>query len=312
MKELKNELTWSISRGQLFQECPRAYYYNYYASWGGWKQDAPDQAKLAYLLKNLQRLVLWAGSIVHETIKDALSLTAATGERIPLAKLQENAVIKMRNGWREALDKKWLVSPKRTNIFELYYGDGENYGECRHLPRETTDAIKQRVLDCMEGFFYSPAVKEIHQTPPSQWQPIDTLDSFELDGIKVWCAPDFAFQDAEGVFHILDWKTGEENVRTISQQLACYALFAMNKWNVSLERIRIQGVFLKDGGRVRTYDLNQESIDTVTKQIHDSYNAMREKLTDADANVAEEENFPRRLLESRCANCQFRRICLQG
>ncbi len=312
MKEIKNELTWSISRAQLFQECQRAYYYNYYASWGGWKKDAPADVRLAYLLKNLQRLVQWAGTIVHETIKEALANTAVHGEKLPLAKLQENAVQKMRNGWKEALDKEWISSPKKTNIFELYYGDGENYGACRRLPRETTDAIKQRVLDCMEGFFYSPAVREIYQTSPEQWLAIDALDSFQIDDIKVWCAPDFAFKDAAGLFHILDWKTGSENTRTISQQLACYALYSMKKWEIPLEQIRIQGVFLKDGGRVQNYQLNAETIEAVQKQIQDSYRSMQEKLSDVKENLAKEEDFPRRLVESRCENCPFRRICLQG
>jgi len=247
---------------------------------------------------------------VHETIKEALSRYRLSGERLTLQELQDAAVARMRGDWREALDKAWLTSPKKTNIFELYYGDGENYGECRRLPREVTDAAKSRVLDCMEGFFFSPVVREFLQLPPENWMSIDTLDSFQMDEIKIWCALDFAFRDAEGCFRILDWKTGAEHRATIAQQLACYALFAMRKWNVPLEKLRIQGVFLKDGGRVQSYELHEETIENARRQIRDSYAAMKAKLSNAEENLADKENFPRHLLESRCAACAFRRICL--
>ena len=48
--------SWSHSRRETFQECPRKYYYQYYASHNGWEADAPETARLAYRLKNLTTL----------------------------------------------------------------------------------------------------------------------------------------------------------------------------------------------------------------------------------------------------------------
>ncbi|MFC1976505.1 hypothetical protein ACFLXQ_08910, partial [Chloroflexota bacterium] len=70
---LKNEFSWSYSRAAKYKDCPRAYYYHYYAAWEGWQANAPAPVKRAYLLKNLTSLSRWAGNLVHESIKFALT-----------------------------------------------------------------------------------------------------------------------------------------------------------------------------------------------------------------------------------------------
>ena len=52
MTELTNEFSWSKSRDEIFQTCPRQYYFNYYGYWGGWQKDAPERIRQIYLLKN--------------------------------------------------------------------------------------------------------------------------------------------------------------------------------------------------------------------------------------------------------------------
>ena len=55
MADFKNEFSWSYSRDNLFQECKREYYYNYYGSWGGWEKNKADEiTRTLYVLKNLQ------------------------------------------------------------------------------------------------------------------------------------------------------------------------------------------------------------------------------------------------------------------
>ena len=108
MAIISNELTWSASRASMFQSCPRKYYYNYYGSWGGWDKKADEKTKLLYVLKNVKPMILWAGSIVHDTIKESLLAFMATGRRPDAATLQQNATLKMRAGWIECVNKEWL------------------------------------------------------------------------------------------------------------------------------------------------------------------------------------------------------------
>src|SRR4051794_15631349 len=69
---LTNDFSWSKSRHEKLSECLRAYYLYYYASWGGWDSEAPENARTLYVLKKLHNRYTWAGSIVHDTIREAL------------------------------------------------------------------------------------------------------------------------------------------------------------------------------------------------------------------------------------------------
>lgn len=313
MAKIENELTWSVSRAQLFQNCQRAYYYNYYASWGGWSKDASPETILAYQLKNLKPMILWAGGIVHETIKEALTQFASSGT-VPTAEaLQAAARAKMNAGWLECIHQEWKTLPsKKTNLFELYYGNPDEYGTCTKLPREQTDAIKQRVMDALDAFAHAPVLKTILATPTSNWKVIDELSNFFIGPIKVWCAVDFAYTDEDGVLHIIDWKTGNEHKATLRQQLACYALFACKIWDASLEKLTLQGVFLNDGGRLSTYPIAPDLLTSVTSQIEASYASMKSKLSDPEKNIAEIDSFPPSPSEYNCQTCPFRRLCIDN
>ena len=62
MRDLQNEFSWSKSRHEKFAECPRAYWFHYYGSWGGWDAAAPRDVRELYVLKNLSSRWQWAGS----------------------------------------------------------------------------------------------------------------------------------------------------------------------------------------------------------------------------------------------------------
>lgn len=302
-KQLSNDLTWSVSRAQLFQNCQRAYYFNYYGSWGGWDSAAPERTRQLYILKNIKPMVMWAGSIVHDLIKQALEQYSMTRVLPSTSDLQNQARRQLRQGWTESVSQAWRTAPKKTNLHELYYGNGKT------LPREDTDRIKARVYDSLEAFVNSATLKAILTVPFVQWKPIDILDSFQVEEYKVWCAVDFAYTDREGVLHIVDWKTGGENPVTLRQQLACYALYAMDKWKCPVEQLALHGVFLNDGGRRSDYPVDAALLISVKDQILLSVQAMRRKLRDPEQNLAEEEDFPLTENLNACESCVFCEAC---
>ena len=288
---------------QTFERCRRAYYYQYYGSWEGWYDDAPPDTRKLYLLKNLTTLPMWAGSIVHETIAGSLMEFARTGTAITVGQLQARARNCLRGGWVDAVTKKWVRKPKLTNLQELYYGNGKT------LPKEQTEDCRNRVYGCLQAFAESPLLREIQTVPSMDWKPIDKLDSFQVEDVKVWCAIDFSYTAPDGTLRILDWKTGKEKVKTIQTQLACYALFACERWFATLDKLRIAGVFLGENARVSTYPIAPELlIDTKEVILRDTVE-MRKPLTDVTANVAREEDFACCEDEWVCQRCSFREAC---
>ena len=303
MARLENELTWSVSRDQLFGDCQRAYYYQYYGSWGGWEDGAPAHVRQLYILKNIKTLPMWAGTIVHQTIAEALNRFAQKSAPIQAGELQARAQQKMRAGWVESVNRDWQRTPKKTNLHELYYGNGKN------LPREQTDRIRDRVNGGLAAFAGSDVLREILATPYVAWKPVDQLDSFLLNSLKVWCAIDFAYTDPAGGLRILDWKTGAEDKDALQTQLACYALYAADKWFARVENVRLLGVFLGDNARVSEYQVTPEIIVEAQDRILVSAAAMRAKLVDVRTNTAREEDFPVCANERICRYCNYREVC---
>jgi hypothetical protein len=303
-RKLVNELTWSVSRDSLFSTCQRAYYYNYYGSWGGWERGCDPATRKLYILKNITSLPMWAGSIVHDVIAEALRRHARNQSGVRAGELQARARQKLRGGWIEAVNQEWKTSPKKTNLLELYYGNGKS------LPREQTEACKARVNDCLASFAGSPVLAEILAASYLSWRPVDQLDSFLLGGdLKVWCAIDFAFTDPAGKLRIVDWKTGGEKPEALQLQLACYALYAMDQWHTPLESLDLCGVFLAEGARVSRYPINEPVLAEAKDRILSSAAGMRAPLADPTANRAEEEDFPVAEQDWPCRTCNFREVC---
>lgn len=315
-KELTNDLTWSVSRSRLFRTCQRAYYYQYYGAWGGWALDAPSQARLLYILKQMNSFPLWGGSIVHDVIRDCLKEFQATRVLPEVSALQEKARAKLNLGWKQSRNREWEKDPKHcTNLFEHYYAQ-----EGQQVSNEEIAALRSKVFDALESFRNCDVLAAIQNLDNSHWGTIDLLSSFivgELPAteiapalqLKVWCALDFSYMDNDGILHIVDWKTGNEHKEELRQQLACYALYAMQTHHIPLERLSLEGVILNDGGRISTYEIKNDAIIAAKDQILNSANAMRAKLRDQVNNIAEEDDFLCTTNPAFCATCPYRQVC---
>ncbi len=303
MADLVNEFSWSVSRQGLFDECRRAYYYNYYGAWSGWEAGAPARTRLLYRLKNLRSLDMWAGSIVHEVIAETLRRYALKPAPVTVAELQARARVKLRAGWTEAVNRDWERAPKKTNLDELYYGNG------RTLPPAQTERIRDKVNDCLAAFADSAVLRELLAVNYLNWKPVDKLDTFLVDAIKVWCAVDFAYTGDDGILHILDWKTGAEREEALQLQLACYAFYAADKWCARRDAIKVGGVFLKDGARVSEYAITPALLAAARDRIVAGAGAMRALLVNPAANQAREADFPFCDAARACRRCFFREAC---
>lgn len=303
MAPFLNTFSWSASRDRLFRECPRAYYYNYYGYWNGWSYSADEKTKLIYQLKKIQNVHLWAGSIVHDVIKDALEDFVRTQTPPTAERLLARAKAMLRQGWIQSTSKDWLKNKKATNLFELYYGNGKT------LPAEMTDMVKEKVYSALQAFADSEILKTILSIPTHQWKPIDELNHYMLDDIKIWCAIDFAYTDNQGCLQIIDWKTGKEKADELYLQLAGYGWFAHDIWHYDMEQIKCHGVFLNEGARVSHYEITPEDITKARAYVLASRRDMVALLDDAENNKASEDKFEPQPNASKCSRCNYKAIC---
>ena len=303
MAELTNDFTWSKSRHEKLAACPRAYYYQYYGSWGGWDAAAGTPVRELYVLKKLSSRWQWAGSLVHEAIKEQLARARRTGTYRPVDEVITRTLGRARQQWSTSREKSyWREASRITGLVEHEYGEPIPSEEWKRLWSAVTEAS-------LRGFHESETFARIQAVPRERWLTVDELDSFEFEGTKVWVAVDFAYRDADGLVHILDWKTGQE--RDVDHvQVGVYALHARKAWGAAPEQVVGELVYLAAPGSPSvSVAAGAEAVARTEEVMRGSMAAMRELLDDVPGNKARLSRFPQLAEPGRCAHCPFRRPC---
>jgi len=298
--QLENTFSWSISRHGTFSACPRRYWYHYYGSWGGWAQDAPEEAREIYALKNLSGLHLLAGDTVHRAIERALHELARTGDDPDPEESVAWCKGEMQRAFRESCDERlWRGQPKQyTRLFEHHYGPQPD--------RAALESIATRIGTSVRNFFFSSSFELIREIPPDDWLAVEGLDTFEFEGTKVYAVPDFACRH-DGRLLIFDWKTGRPDARN-RDQVVLYALYAADKWGADPDRTLGAPVYLLDGGEFDPQPATPADRERVAELMRRSIREMRGRLADPAANAARREDFET-TPGSACRFCNFRGLC---
>jgi hypothetical protein len=303
MAEITNDFTWSKSRHEKFSDCLRAYYYQYYGSWGGWEAEPGSAVRELYVLKKLSSRWQWAGSVVHEALEGVLRRARATGQFRPVDDLLRRTHQRARVQWAASREKSYWREPSQiAGLVEHEYAEPVANQEWKRIWDEVIEGS-------LRAFYASETFARIQATPRERWLTVDELDSWSFEGTKVWVAVDFAFTDADGIVHILDWKTGKER-EVDHTQIGIYALYAHEKWGARPDGVVGGLVYLSTpaGERV-TASSDPAALEACKDEMRRSIAAMRERLDDPGRNLARVESFPQLEERAACGRCPFRRPC---
>jgi len=297
-RELVNEFSWSKSRHAKFEECRRLYWYHYYRAWGGWSEEAGAEAREAYVLKNLSSRQQWAGHVVHELIAFALAMTRA-GEAPPVETLVARAHARMREDFARSRRGEYRQRPKRV------------VGLVEHELRAPVPDAEWRANwsvaeTSLRRFHASQWLERARALPRDAWLPIDEIGSFELDRVKVFAGPDFAYRDGSKLM-LVDWKTGRPRPED-RQQVQGYALFAQARWGARPEEVVARLVYLASGEEIDV-GVSAGDLEAFQRLFRRSVLAMRDLLDDPAQNLARRESFPMTEERARCGLCPFQGLC---
>ncbi len=298
MGSIRNTFSWSFSRSKLHSECPRKYYYHYYGFWGGWSLQAGQSAQMLYRLRNMKNLYMWAGEIAHKVIQNILE-NRKRGIDTTLDEANQYALRLIKTGWQESLNKEWVRRPKQAlNLFEHYYN--------REVSQEIIDKkLRRKVYGSITNFFNSVLFDKLKKVPAENYLILESLDNFTLYDTKVYVVPDFAVRD--GSCYLYDWKTGLPTNDDILQ-LSAYALYAADKWDLPLDKVKVIPVYLSkenfSGAPVENLD-----IDRAKNYIQTSITGMKSRLRDIAGNKAHIEDFPKTGNHIKCGACFFQEVC---
>ena len=306
MGDLQNEFSWSKSRHEKFSECRRAYYYTYYGSWGGWDAPHGSAVRELYVLKKLSSRWQWAGSVVHEALKGVLSRAQATGDLRPLEEVLEQTRRRARAQFAESRDKRyWRERSRITGLVEHEYGEPVKDEDWRRIYETVIEGA-------LRAFYASEVLEEIRGTSRARWLSVDVLDRWSFEGTTVWAAVDFAYRDAEGRVHLLDWKTGKERGAD-HLQVGTYALYARQKWGAEPDGVVGGLVYLvqEEGRPAERVDVeaDEATLERCRVEMRQSIGAMKGALADPARNLAALEAFPQLEEREACRRCPYRRPC---
>ena len=300
MSEFRNEFSWSKSRDEVFQTCPRQYYFNYYGYWGGWQQNAPERTRQIYILKNLKNRYLWKGDNVHKCIKHTLKNLQRGIAILDVDEIVSITINKMRDDFRSSRKKRYLIHPKSCGLFEHEYDVD--------LPDSKWKEVAEDVEQCLRNFYSSEMFALLRDLPQENCLEIEEFSFFYLDGIKIWAVLDCSFRTDDGVT-IIDWKTGRATSKDISLQLSCYAMYCQDKWGAKPENIRLIEYNLLSDQKAE-FTITEGEIKDTTSYIKGSVADMRSLLRDVDNNIPKNEEFFKKIEDNRIRDrCNFKRVC---
>ncbi|MBI1878393.1 MAG: PD-(D/E)XK nuclease family protein [Chloroflexi bacterium] len=296
--DIRNEFSWSYSRAAKYRQCPRAYYYHYYAAWEGWQNDAPAPVQRVYLLKNLTDLPRWTGTLVHESIKFALARLKA-GQPLVETDLIKQMHARAQGDFEASRSGRYRQKPSRLIGFQEHYYQS-------NLGPSAWEAAQAQAERYLRVFLNSALYADLRQQPPTTFLNVEELQSFTIAGTKIWVQLDLARQAGDMVY-LYDWKTGAVELADLRQQLGIYGLYLKQTWPQwrSIQAV----VYLLAEDKLLTFDLDEAILQEAQAQIEAGITQLQGLLLDAEANLAELRRFPMIDDLSVCRHCQFRELC---
>ena len=318
----EHALSWSVSRSGTFGACRRRYFLDYYRSWNGWLQDAPEERQLAWRLKKMTRMPMLTGDVLHQGIAEFFD-RRSEGRAMSEDELVAFAVGKLREGYKQSRDGAglWRARPSQSVHLAEHHYQESCVDETTSAAGDYGKTYVARIEAGVHNFMSSPELSVLHQLgrdellcvegrAPGDRQNRD-LPTIDLFGTPVFAIPDFACKTKEGEgqrYWIYDWKSGKPREQD-EFQLGVYALYALETWGAQPEEVTCVDVYLTEGEQ-RSVTFTQADIDGTLARIEASLGEMRALHFDAGREAGDAADFPQVEEGSReCGQCNYREVC---
>ncbi len=312
MTRLVNSFSYSHSRGELFRECPRRYWFARYGGWGGWERSADPVTREIYRLTKLSNRYLWTGHHVHDRVERLVARIAEKGPLPPEEEERKALLDTLRREYAHSRRDRSGQNPARKGFWGLLEHEGRDFS----ISDAEWKPLVDRAGESLGGFYRSWVLPELLAVDPSEILDRDAelrTALLEVDGLEVpvHMKIDLAYRVSDGTVRVVDWKTGrpgspDEHV----SQLALYAWYYGRERGVPVDRILLGPVYL--AYRPEKAELQSISSGSVDAVLAETLTTIREILSCIDdpvLGVARKERFPVTSRSFNCRDCPFRAFC---
>lgn len=299
-------LSWSHSRDRTLRDCARRYYLQYYLSAGGWRDDAPRAARLAYALRQLTSLEAAIGTAVHARARELALSAMSNGTAPSLTTLVTRS--------REMLKRLWRMRDRRAFVraprdFPMLI---ENW-HCTPVSALRTVRLRSRLTTALASLRASGIWDDIRSASVGNVLVPGEPMTASIDGAIIYATPDLLIRrDSTTPWILTEWKTSAS--AAVRDQLSVYCVVLRARGTLTPQDLPIFAhVARLGGGEEEWIDLNETDLQAAMERIRQSLAKMRSLLRDPLRNEPlGEETFPPSPRASRCSWCAFRTLCPEG
>lgn len=271
---------WSYSTAQLFNTCPRAFYFHQQTQSADPKHYVDNDSEIS--INHAESPGALVGAAVHQSISRQIDCWRA-GDSPSMVDAQSIVTELI----REFCD---------THTFPAEHRD--TAADDSASPR-LQDSLARTANAHLQTFFQVVWP----QFSSHQYIVHETVDSFTVHGHTVWVRPDLCTRNVSGELIVTDWKTSPVDRFDQSLQLVVYALWAHRKYEPDLDRILAQQVHTGTG------EFNREPINQ--KQLVDVIERIVTDCEEWDAR-GDRLEYPPDPEANKCCKCRYLDQCDAG
>lgn len=308
-------MKWSFSTSRIFSQCPRKWYYSMIVASSRAKNSLRREA---YLLKQLQSLYAWRGSVV-DTVIENLIVPRIRSKNVPsedeVITFSTNLMDRQLKFGKEKRHRHHNLTKSSIGDEYCAFYDVEYNGR---LDEDTIQEAREDVIISLRNLLHSNLIREI--TEKSSYIAAQRSLIFKFEDVTISGTPDLLafFDDAPP--KIIDWKVHAFARTDFWLQLGLYA--------IALSRIKPHKDFpkgvesqLKDPttfrlieyqllkNRQRVYSISSGDVADIEDYIFMSCTQMNNLLKGKKFKELDIEKFQTTRFPKICCNCQFRKIC---
>ena len=284
-------LGWSSSRYDMFKNCKRQYFYNYYPKY---VPNVP-MSKVKWL-KELTTVPLEVGNVVHHILEAFLRRLQKSSTAIDTEKFIQFGYDKC----DELFDSKTFL--------EIYFG---------YVEQIDKDEAKQKIYVALNNFVTSPIYEWIMSEAvksTDEWviEPAGFGET-RIAGYKAYCKMDFLLP-VDDTIHILDWKSGKRHEYKHRQQLLGYALATqLMAPEISGNKIIPRIVYLYPTLDELNFPITNGAIQNFEESVISQTKEMYEYCKDVEQNIPHNfEIFDKTEYKGICKYCPFQGLCKES
>ncbi len=306
-------MTWSFSKGRIFKQCPRKWFFStIYAD----ARSTDPQRHEAYLLSKLQSIYAWRGQIVDSALGNLVA-TDLNANRSPtlsdalkyarrLFETQKDFGLKHRI--REQGISITDVGPTFAAFSKVEQGETISEEEFDRAWNDIETALRnvwklEELRGRIRAGTYRVAQRNLQ---------------FEHCGANVRAVPDLIVFFSNKPPLIVDWKVHTFGTRDYADQLATYALALTranphNDFPLLARRYRPHEIELIEAqlllGSARVHTLDEDDIHRAEERIADGIVTLQLAYDGKASSELQPEDFPTARNPHTCQTCPFRKIC---